>query len=122
MCIHPLFFEFISTQPFDLHTQDSIRVCGPFVVLLGMMAYRTRSLPEDARRAFSETCLVCYGMAVLLCLGGFQSGRWNMWLLVCAACFTLIGIFGHGSFALMLLPMGGGIAGMATRSKSCATA
>ena len=85
MCIHPLFFEFISTQPFDLHTQDSIRVCGPFVVLLGMMAYRIRSLPEDARRAFSETCLVCYGMAVLLCLGGFQSGRWNMWLLVCAA-------------------------------------
>jgi len=84
MCVQPLFFEFISSQPYGLHTQDSIRVCGPFVVLLGMMAYRTRSLAEDARRAFSQTCLICYSMAVLLCLGGYNSGRWNWYVCVCA--------------------------------------
>ncbi|EKX30941.1 hypothetical protein GUITHDRAFT_156716 [Guillardia theta CCMP2712] len=106
MIVDPVFFEFISRSPFDLHAQDCIRVCGPFVVLLGIFAYRTRTLTEEARRAFSQTCLISYSLAVILCLCGYYTGRWNLWLIVCAMIFTGIGVVGHGAFGLFVSPGG----------------
>ena len=64
-----------------------------------MMAWKMRVLGEDARLAFSQACFICYSIATLLCCWGYQSGRWNEWVLACAVIFGAIGVLGHGAFA-----------------------
>ena len=54
MCVNPLFFEFISNEPFDLHSQDCIRVCGPFVVSFAPFCRPPRAIPERERERESE--------------------------------------------------------------------